>query len=99
MAEPNYYQYIREYIDANPTSTMSYKTIAEYINARYPNVKVSTDDIKKAFNTSDIYGYAVTKRNNLTSAGEEFNPGEGKSKDIKVPEYTGYTLRGHRYVC
>ena len=95
MAEPNYYQYIREYIDANPTETMTPKVVAEYINARYPNAKVTADDIKKAFNTSEIYGYAVSKRNNLTSAGEEFDPGEGKSKNIKVPEYTGYTLRGH----
>lgn len=95
MAEPNYYKYIREYIDKNPDSTMAYADIVSYINTNYPDVKVTADDIKTAFNTSEIYDYAVSKRNNLTSAGEKFDPAEGKSKNIKVPEYTGYTLRGH----
>ena len=95
MAEPNYYKYIREYIDKNPNSTMVYDDVVSYINTNYPNVKVTTDEIKNAFNTSEIYNYAVSKRNNLTSAGVKFDPAEGKSKNIKVPEYTGYTLRGH----
>lgn len=94
MAEPNYYKYIKEYIDHNPDS-LNYELIVRYLNIKY-DAGVTEDDVKKAFKTPEIFDYAVAKRANLTSAGVEFDPGAGKAKDIKVPEYTGYTLRGHR---
>lgn len=78
--------YVNKYISEHPEfSYAKYK--ADDINTYLYNI--TGDDIS----ASNIHKY-VTAAVPLNQQ-YVFDPAEGKSKNIKVPEYTGYTLRGH----